>query len=244
MLKQIRLTKTPNTCLTPVLYFVEWHSFIDTWTDWLFLCWQWRVLSSIIYRGNFLIREEIRTAFCIIMSANKQGEKWKKQKKGWINLYMVDKKWWWCMKVRLVFIEFLPGNPPQAGQPVCIHVCESSLLLCPCHAGTTICCPSKFCPAQQESSHTHTHSSPCPACGQTARWHHTKWPTVDTHTLRPTVHYGPPTESPSKSFCFFLFLDAHVGLINAQKGCLPVCLSLRLFLSMPFGLFLCLGLRT
>ncbi len=88
----------------------------------------------------------------------------KETKSRWINLCMLDRKYkgWWRMTVRLVFIEFLPGNPPQAGQPVCIHVCESSSLLCPCHAGTAICCPSKFCPAQQDSSHRHTHTHTTP----------------------------------------------------------------------------------
>ena len=124
----------------------------------------------------FLIRWEIEIMARMVMSANEQGERINDTKPRRINLYAVDTVW------------------PQAGQPVCIHVCEPTLLFCSCHADTTICCLSKFCPAQQGSSHTyththsHAHNSLCTACGQTARWRHTKWPTVGTHMLRPSQY--------------------------------------------------------
>lgn len=125
---------------------------------------------------------------------------------------------------------------PRAGQPVFIHVWESTLLLCPSHADTTICCPSKFCPAQQGSSSTHTTPRvllvvrrPSGITPNDQRLMHTR---CDLHWV---VHQQkvPLTPSASPSFFFFLFLLVCTeAWLTHGKG---VCLSFRLFLSTPFG---------
>lgn len=97
---------------------------------------------------------------------------------------------------------------------------------------------SSLLPSKSPHTHMYQRSPRILACGQTARWHHTKWPTVDTHTSwhKWPTPCGPPTESPSQSFCFFLWIDVHVGLINAQNGSLSVLPSVSLYAIWPTSL--------
>lgn len=142
------------------------------------------------------------------------------------------------MTFRLVYVEFFPGN--LACRTACVYLCASMCVSPPCfYAHATLATPSaarrsSVRPSKTPHTHTHTHHSPCPACGQTARWHPTKRPTVDTYTLRLTVHYGPLTESPPQSFLVFLFLEVHI--MRREGVCLSVLPSVSLYAIWPISL--------
>lgn len=122
-----------------------------------------------------------------------------------------------ALKVRLVSSAARPRDPGGLSAAyVCIH--ESTSPSCPFHAGTPICCPSKVFQDQQDSSHTHTHTT-----------RHillvVRQPvgvTPDDHRLIHT-HAGTSQQKSAFQSCFFLLcLDAHAGLINATEGRLSV----------------------
>lgn len=73
---------------------------------------------------------------------------WKRTGEKWGKLVMFFQTWCYFQ------ISFCWNFSWQLWLCLTIHVCDSTLLLCPSHAGTTICCPSKFCPASRDSSHT------------------------------------------------------------------------------------------
>lgn len=155
-------------------------------------------------------------------------------------MFVKNYKGCWSMIVRLAFVESLPGCL-TTGRAACVHSCvwvHLALVTIPRWHHHLLPVEVLSGPARLLA---HTRGSPRPACGQTAMWHDTKRPMVYARMLWPSLYDGPQTPSPSQSFS--LCFDVHIGSINALKRA-SLWLSFRLFLSMPLGPVLCLGLRT